>query len=228
MSEKRAAALVASLRPLGGARVVDLGCGWAELLLRVVGSDPTASGLGIDIDEVAIVHGRSNAAVRGLAQRVELRVGDAAAWSGERADILLCIGANHPWGGIPEALAALRSLLRPGGRLVFGAEFWAVPPTPEALRALDITADAYGSLADLVATAVGTGFRPLAVVEASPPEWDSFESGYTAAWERYLLASPEAPDADQVRSRADAHRDRFLRGYRGVLGFAYLTLGVPA
>jgi hypothetical protein len=42
------------------------------------------------------------------------------------------------------------------------------------------------------------------------------------------LTNPEAPDVEEVRSRADAHRDRYLRGYRDVLGFAYLTLGVPA
>lgn len=120
-----------------------------------------------------------------------------------------------------------RPLLCPGGRLVLGAEFWTRPPSPEALRALGIEADALGSLADLVDAAIMAGFRPLAVAEASMAEWDSFESRYAAAWERWLLANPDAPEADQVRARADAHRERWLRGYRGVLGFAYLTLGVP-
>ena len=34
-------------------------------------------------------------------------------------------------------------------------------------------------------------------------------------------------DAPEVRERADDHRNRWLRGYRHGLGFAYLTLGRP-
>ena len=36
------------------------------------------------------------------------------------------------------------------------------------------------------------------------------------------------PSADELRAQADAHRQGWLHGYRGVLGFAYLTLGVPS
>jgi cyclopropane fatty-acyl-phospholipid synthase-like methyltransferase len=227
MSDERAAGLVESLRPLGGAQVVDLGCGWAELLLRVVAANPTATGVGVDTNAAMIAHGRSTATARGLADRVELRVTDAVTWSGPPADVLLCIGATGAWGDLAAALAALRPLLRPGGRLVLGVEIWTRPPTPEALRALGIDADALGPLADLVAATTEAGFRPLVVSEASMVEWDSFESRYAAAWERWLLANPDALEVDQVRARADAHRNRWLRGYRGVLGFAYLTLGVP-
>jgi precorrin-6B methylase 2 len=227
MSQQRATAVVASLQPLAGARVVDLGCGWAELLLRIVASDPTATGLGVDADEAAIAHGQSNAVTLGVADRVELRVGDAATWDGEPPDVMVCVGAGHAWGDAVAALAALRPLVRDGGTLVFGAEFWSRPPTAEALQALGVKPDTYGSLADLVATATAHGFRPLAVAEASMPEWDEFESRYATAWERLLLAHPDDPGAEQVRARADTHRDRYLRGYRGVLGFAYLTLGVP-
>ncbi len=227
MAGCRASALVASL-PLRAARVVDLGCGWAELLLRCVAAEPTATGVGVDTHEAAITHGRSEAAARGLADRVTLQVGDAAAWSGEPADVLLCVGASHAWGGTTQALAGLRTFVRPNGRLVFGEAFWTRPPTPEALQALDADVDDYGSLADLVELAVGAGFRPIAVAEASTDEWDSFESRYAGAWERFLLTEADGAEADEVRARADGHRARWLCGYRGVLGFAYLTLGVPS
>jgi len=44
---------------------------------------------------------------------------------------------------------------------------------------------------------------------------------------RWLLANPGSPHADEIRARADAHRSAWLRGWRDVLGFAYLTLVVP-
>lgn len=217
---------MASLPPLTGARVVDLGCGWAELLLRIVAAEPTVAGVGVDRDPAAIARARSNAEARGLADRVELAVADAAGWAGDQADVLLCIGASQAWGGAGPALTALRPCLRPGGRLVFGEAIWTRPPTPAALAALGADAESYGSLADLVELAVGHGYRPLAVAEATGEEWDSFESRYLLGWERWLLANPAGPGADDVRARADAHRARWLGGYRGVLGFAYLTLAI--
>jgi hypothetical protein len=42
-----------------------------------------------------------------------------------------------------------------------------------------------------------------------------------------LLANGDHPDAGQIRAGLDRHRSTWLRGHRDVLGFAYLTLGVP-
>ena len=48
LSDRRAAALVAGVGPLADKSVLDLGCGWAELLLRILAGEPTATGVGID------------------------------------------------------------------------------------------------------------------------------------------------------------------------------------
>lgn len=50
ISTAHAREAVASLRPLTGATVVDLGCGWAELLLRILEEEPSAQGFGVDRD----------------------------------------------------------------------------------------------------------------------------------------------------------------------------------
>ncbi|HEY0807801.1 MAG TPA: class I SAM-dependent methyltransferase [Pseudonocardiaceae bacterium] len=121
LSEARADQLVGSLGPLSGQHVVDLGCGWAELLLRTVATEPTATGYGADRDPAAIAHGQETARARGMADRVVLEVRDAGEWSGS-ADVLIVNGASQVWGGDPaehttNALAAGRRLLRPGGRV---------------------------------------------------------------------------------------------------------------
>lgn len=140
-------------------------------------------------------------------------------------------GASHVWGGEPtehttNALLAARSLLRPGGRLLLGEGFWERRPSPARIAAMPIPPDQYRSLPDLVDLALDHGYRPLALSQASLDEWDEFESRHALGWERWLLANPDSPHADEVRARADAHRDAWLRGWRGVLGFAYLTLVV--
>ncbi|WP_218157570.1 hypothetical protein [Saccharopolyspora shandongensis] len=42
--------------------------------------------------------------------------------------------------------------------------------------------------------------------------------------EKWLLTNPTAAGRDEVRALADERCTRRLRGYRGLVGFAYLVL----
>jgi SAM-dependent methyltransferase len=223
-----AASLAASLAPAGSGDVVDYGCGWGDLLLRVLEAAPGARGTGIDVNGTEIARGRKNATDRGLAGRVSFIEG-AATDHALVADVVINCGAYHAFGTIPEALKALRPLVKPAGRLLFGAEIWDRPPTDERLANMwpGITADDCLYLPDVVDAATAQGFRPLLIQTATRDEWEEFESGLAAADEEWLLANPNHPGAGQVRDRLDRQRSIWLRGHRDVLGFAYLTLGVP-
>ena len=67
----------------------------------------------------------------------------------------------------------------------------------------------------------------VAIKHHTREEWEEFESGFAAGSEEWLLANPGHPQAAEVIAKLDAHRDIWLRGHRDVLGFAFLTLGVP-
>lgn len=231
LSASHADQLIGSLGGLDGQHVVDLGCGWAELLLRMLAAEPTTTGHGVDADAAAIEHGRANAKARGLADRVVLDVGDAGAYFGSDVDVLIVNGASQVWGGDPtvhtaNALTAGRALLRPGGRLLLGEGFWEREPSQAQLEVMPIQLEQYRPLPDLVDLAQGRGYRLLALSQASLDEWDDFESRHARGWEQWLLANPGSPHAEEIRARADAHRTAWLRGWRGVLGLAYLTLVV--
>ncbi|HEX5115431.1 MAG TPA: methyltransferase domain-containing protein [Pseudonocardiaceae bacterium] len=232
LSQARAHALVRSLGSLAGRHVVDLGCGWAELLLQAVATDASATGYGLDTDATAIEHGRANAEKRGLADRVTLDVGDAGAWSG-RADVLIVNGATQVWGGDPvvhteNALTAGRTLLRPGGRLLLGECYWQREPTDAQLEIMGIPPAQYRSLPDLVDLALAHGYRMWWLSRASHDEWDEFESRHALGWERWLADNPGSEHAADVRASADGHRTAWLRGWQDVLGYAYLTLALPS
>jgi len=83
-------------------------------------------------------------------------------------------------------------------------------------------------LPGLIDVTTAAGFRPVSIESATRDEWEEFESGYCAELEEWLLHHPDHSHADEVRARVDRHRDIWLRGHRDVMGFAYLTLGVPA
>lgn len=226
LSDARADAIAARLAAARPKDVVDIGCGWGELLLRVVERAPEATGLGVDTDEPLLARGRAAAQQRGL-QRVTFDNVEGKEVSHE-ADSVICIGASHAFGSTPAALAYLHDVVRPGGRLLFGDGIWnphAPVPRPELVW--DDLPE-LPTLAGLVDMAVEAGFRPLWTEVASPEELDAFESGYLADWEEWLLTHPAHPEAEGIRARADEHRQRWLHGYREAFGFAYLTLGRPA
>ncbi len=226
LSGERADRLVADLAARNPATVIDLGCGWGELLLRILDSCPGAQGVGVDTHLPDLARGRANAAARQLSDRVTFIQGPAAEnLSG--ADTVINVGAHQAFGGVTEALHALRDVVSPDGRVLFGAEYWECPPTPERLANMwpGITADDCTDLAGLVDQAVAAGFRPLRIETATRAEWEEFESGLAADAEDWLLSHADHPDAGKVREKLDGQRSIWLRGHRDVMGFAYLTLG---
>src|SRR5262245_60508682 len=97
LSDERAARLVKFLADGSPGSILDIGCGWGELLLRVLAAAPDAVGEGVDLDTVAIAHGQALARSRGLADRVDIRVNDARDLAGGW-DAVICIGASQVWG----------------------------------------------------------------------------------------------------------------------------------
>lgn len=234
LSEERAGKLVRFLADGMHGTVLDIGCGWGELLLRVIAAAPDARGLGIDTNEASIEHGRHLAATRGLIDHVTLLCGDGKLQAPERADAVVCIGASQVWGPPVEdnepldytaALAAIRAMVPRGSRVVYGEGIWSRPPTAEAVAPLAGRLDELVPLAELVDLAAAQGFISVAVHEASIDEWDEFESGFSACYATWLAQhSPEHPDAAKVHAKAARQRADYFRGYRGVMGMAYLAL----
>jgi cyclopropane fatty-acyl-phospholipid synthase-like methyltransferase len=232
LCEARAARLTERLTRNNPGTVLDIGCGWGELMLRILAAAPDATGVGIDLDEDDLARGRHNAQVRGLAGRVTFVRESGIGTARGPADVVLCVGASQavsdakPPDHIAAALTALRRLVTPGGRVLFGDGFWQRPPTEAELAEMwpGITAEEQPDLARLTDQAVEAGFRLAWIETASEGEWEEFESAYQADEEEWLAAHPDHPEAAATRRRLDEHRSHWLRGYRGLLGLAYLTL----
>lgn len=222
--------IVADLSSARPQRVVDLGCGWGEVLFRVLEAVPGAAGVGIDLEAVDIERGREAAESRGLADRVRLEVGDASTHRGSY-DLALSIGAHHALDpDVGRALAALRGLVVDGGRLLFGVDYWQSEPPAERLKLMWGGASLAESrlLGEVVEAAAATGWRLLDLHEVSQSEWDAYECGLVRNQEEWLLANPGHPDAEALRHRLDEGRREWFTGHHGYLGFAWLTLGALA
>jgi SAM-dependent methyltransferase len=231
LSEARAGRLVERLARTLPATVLDLGCGWGELLLRILDAVPDAVGTGIDLSTADLGRGQGNAVTRGLASRVSFVEESAVGTARGPADLVLCVGSSHVLSEAKpqrtaDALHALRRLVNPGGRVLLGEGIWEHPPSPSEIAAMwpGITAEDHHDLAVLVDLAISAGFRPEWIETASLEEWDDFESGVGADVEEWLAGHPEHQQASEIRKKADDRLSIWLRGSRGCFGLAYLTL----
>lgn len=231
LSETRADRLVARLAANAPTTVLDIGCGWGELMLRTLAAAPDATGTGIDLDAEDLARGRTAAEQRGLTDRVRFLEESATGTTHGPADLVLCVGASQalsaaePPHHLPEALKELRRLVCDSGRVLLGEGFWQRTPTPAELSGMwpDAATTDHHDLATVVGLAMDAGFRPEWTQTASLDEWEEFESAYLADAEVWLAEHPGHPLAAETRERVDRHRDRWLT-YRGVLGLVYLTL----
>ena len=150
------------------------------------------------------------------------------------ADAVICIGASQIWGPPVEdaqpldyaaALRALRALVLPGGRLVYGEAIWSAAPHPAATAPLAGRDDEYLTEHALREQISDAGFEVVNHAQASVQEWDVFEAGYRDRFTRWLEAhDADHPAAEHVRARHEEQRAAYEEGYRGVLGMAYFCL----
>ncbi|MGW0334453.1 SAM-dependent methyltransferase [Streptomyces sp. NPDC003011] len=207
--------------PRGDERVLDLGCGGGEWLLRALATRPRLRAEGVDVSEASLAHARRSAQQLGVQDRLVLHRQDAARFAPSPAfDLVLCVGATHAFGGLLPTLAAAREHLAPGGRVLVGDGFWDRAPSPEAI-------DMLGDFTDLPTTldrVVEDGWAPVQGHVSTRQELDDYEWAWTGTLTSWALDHPDHPDSAQALEAAALHRDQWLRVYRDLLGFVCLVL----
>lgn len=205
----------------GDERLLDLGCGGGEWLMRALADHPRVRADGVDISGPALARAEDAATGLGVRDRLVLHRCDAAAYSsGERFDVVLSVGASHAFGGLLPTLTAARKHLAPGGRVIVGDGFWEHPPSPDAVETL-------GDLDDLptvVHRVTGAGWTPVYGHISTRQELDDYEWSWTGSLASWALDHAEDPDGAEALAAASTHRDAWLGAYRSAFGFVCLVL----
>ena len=204
-----------------GERVLDVGCGPGELLVRIA-ERTGAGGLGIDTSAIVVEEARRRAAARAPGAGLEFRVDDAGTPEGSFA-AACCLGSSHALGGLEPALARLAEWIAPGGAVLLADGFWQRRPDPAFLEALGgATEDELPDFAGLLRAGSAAGLEPVWVATSSARDWEAYEWALIANGDAYARTHDDGAD---VRAWIDRARTRLLApGGRDTIGFALIVL----
>jgi SAM-dependent methyltransferase len=213
LAEHTVDALLAQLQLGPGARVLDVGCGKAEMLVRAV-QRYDAAGVGVDPNRAFLDEARlDNRVVLHAARLQDLELAPGS------FDAVLCIGSTHAFGSYADALRGLATLVRGGGKLVIGEGYWKQAPVPDYLEVLGGTADEFTSHEGNIRLGEAQGLTLRFAITSSDPEWDAYEGLYAESIERFAAEHPEDPDRDAMLARSRTWHSAYLRWGRSTLGF---------
>ncbi len=215
---ERALAMCGELVPAPA--VLDLGCGVGGQTLHLAALLPNAQISAIDRHAPSIARLRAAAAEQGCAGRVRAVVGDMLdarenqelALGPESLDLVWSEGALYNL-GIEPAMGLCRSLLKPGGHVVFTDAVWRTErPSPEVRASFETDYPSMGRVADVLGAIERAGL--VCVGHFTLPDeawWDDFYTPMARRIEALRAELSHDREAlvalDQLAGEIALHRD---------------------
>ncbi|MBS0321659.1 MAG: class I SAM-dependent methyltransferase [Proteobacteria bacterium] len=203
------------------ARVLDLGCGRADVALRIIerfGSTVVA----IDHSSLMLDAARERAEWTDALAKLHLDNIDIREFTAdpETFHLTIYLGAGGIGGGMSGVCQKLKGWTRPGGYVLIGDGYWKRRPAPEYLALLNGSEAEFLDHRGNVQAGIDAGLVPMHAPVASDDEWDEYEWKYARSIERYAGEHPEDEDVPAMLDRIRRWRDGYLRHGRDTLGFA--------
>ncbi len=202
-------------------RALDLGCGRAELALRIIerfGSPVIA----VEHSSLMLDAARERAEWTGALHKLHLDDVDIRDFKAdpETFHLSVMMGAGGIAGGMAGICAKLKGWTKGGGYVLVGEGYWRQKPHPDYLALLGGSESQYLDHRGNVQAGIDAGLIPMHATTSSTDEWDEYEWKYCRSIERYAREMPDDPDVPAMLERIRRWRDGYMRWGRDTLGFA--------
>lgn len=213
--------------PKGG-RVLDVGCGKGEFLLRL-SSLYDISGIGIDKSPYCINDCIANKEARAPKADIEFLLMDAADYeTDEQFDLTCCMGASWIYDGIKGTLKALKGMTKPGGIIVAGEPYWLKEPSAEYLKADEMKRETFHTHMENVLMGDEFGLTCGYTLASDHEDWDHYEALHWWSASEYVDSNLDDPDNPEILENARKYREIYLRWGRDTMGWCLYVYRKPA
>ena len=222
LAEEDVDEMIEALELEPNAHVLDLGCGKAEILLRIVERFPDVRATGLDNSRAVLAEARRQAESRVPEAKVVLLEQDVREYAPDPGsfDLVVSTGGVAFRGGVGGTLAVLAGFVASGGKLLFGEGYWREEPSAEYLVALGAAREELKDYEGTIQAAVEVGLDLKRAVTSSIEDWDAYEDAWARNGERYADAHEDEEGVDELRGWIANGRARYRElGGRETLGF---------
>ena len=225
VNEDRLFELFDLLRLPVGSRVLDIGCGKGEMLIRLA-EKYKINGVGVEKSPYTFREALRRKAERAPGADLEFLELDGKDYhpKGELADLSMCIGASWIYGGYKKTLEALSKMTKPLGWIMVGEPYWRKNPPTIYLRRAKLKRRLFNTHHGNVKTCESLNLAPVYALDSSLEDWDKYEGLHWFAAREYAARHPEDPDLKEIVMRDSRDREDYLKYGRDSLGWAvYLS-----
>jgi cyclopropane fatty-acyl-phospholipid synthase-like methyltransferase len=205
-------------------RVIDFGSGKGELLV-LWAEKFGIFGTGVDISEQFCEKALTKIKERSLDKRIDIVCANGSEYTtSDRAyDAGLCIGATFIWGGFRETIQALKTYVKPEGKLVIGEVHWLKTNIPqEYLNGSAPPGTLYEH--EILQISNEEGYDIEYMVRSNLDDWDRYNAGNWRGMVRWINDNPAHPERQDIIERLRKNQDDYLRYEREYLGWAIYVL----
>jgi len=222
MSKLKLDGLLSLLDMKEGSRVLDIGCGKGEFLIRLYELF-NISGIGVDISPYFIKECRKTKNKRISESDVKFLEMDGSKYKpdkNELFDLTVCLGASFTYNGFIQTIKALKNMTEPDGTIIVGEPFWLKEPDDEYLKMSGIKKEEYNSHYGNIDIAEKEGLTCTYTLVSNNDDWDHYETLQWLSACSYINSNPDDPDNPELLEKIKKAKTEYLLYGRDTLSWA--------